>query len=59
MNHIMIDYMKIVYISKILKENVKKTRFFDGKVFLSFEKWTKINVQKWEFQNSTCEKTIL
>jgi len=37
----------------------QKTRFFWRKVFLSFQKWTKINVQKWEFQNSTWEKTIL
>jgi hypothetical protein len=30
-----------------LKENItKKHCFFWGKVFLNFEKWTKINVQK-------------
>jgi hypothetical protein len=34
----------------------EKYGFFWRKVFLSFRKWTKINVQKWEFQNSTWEK---
>ena len=36
---------KIKYLINLLKENIpKKTCFFDGKVFLSFRKWTKINV---------------
>jgi hypothetical protein len=40
---------KIIYIIRYLKRMLKKTRFFDGKVFLSFEKWTKINVQNLKF----------
>ena len=50
---------KIIYIIRYLKRMYEKTRFFWRKVFLSFRKWTKINVQKWKIQNSTCEKTTL
>ena len=29
--------------------------FFVGKVFSESQKWTKINVQKWNIQNTLCE----
>jgi hypothetical protein len=37
----MIDYMKIIYISKILKENVRKNTFFLGESFFEFSKMDK------------------
>jgi len=43
-----------IFFKKIPKmyENID---FFVGKVFSESQKWTKINVQKWNIQNTLCE----
>jgi len=34
----MLDYMKLIYISKVLKEDVPKNTFFLGESFFEFSK---------------------